>query len=381
MNFAGSGRDIDHWAEETIDRNHKLLAPQDEEAPMFESSQGASDSGSDMSVIVDEEDEGIFLHPDFLQTQALLQPHPSDAERREAFNFDQKKILHMEKESTLNSGHNHDLNSPSDCSPCIENTRKVHIDYSENSKCTVILRCITQHEIAAAANAAATLVTMATGKPVVATSLGPVAPHQSACISGSTLGGQRQLQSQRTSRWYPGCASTGDPITVTDEEDDDSSSFTSLSSIDEASVKPDSEPDDTFQLDLDRFQMESHCYTTDANGNNIHGCTICDKVFTVFSAFKAHVNTHVRHKNRCPVCGKIFSRSWLLKGHMRTHTGERPYTCKHSGCDKKFADKSNLRSHMLIHTVTDKAYICSKCNRAFAQKRYLHKHKLEVCKI
>ncbi|ESN93341.1 hypothetical protein HELRODRAFT_88911, partial [Helobdella robusta] len=85
--------------------------------------------------------------------------------------------------------------------------------------------------------------------------------------------------------------------------------------------------------------------------------------------------------HRCPVCHKHFSRSWLLKGHMRTHTGERPYKCHHPGCSKAFADKSNLRSHTLIHTVIGKKFVCERCQRAFAQKRYLHKHQFEVCKF
>jgi len=63
------------------------------------------------------------------------------------------------------------------------------------------------------------------------------------------------------------------------------------------------------------------------------------------------------------------------------HVGERPYRCPQPGCDRAFADKSNLRSHLLIHNADGKHYICTRCNRAFAQKRYLHKHRLEVCKI
>lgn len=119
-------------------------------------------------------------------------------------------------------------------------------------------------------------------------------------------------------------------------------------------------------------------YTEDASGQK---CLRCKRTFCHLSALIAHNCTYSDMKNKCMVCGRMFSRSWLLKGHMRTHTGERPYKCTHYSCDRAFADKSNLRSHMLIHTVKTKNFFCEKCGRAFAQKRYLHKHKLEVCQI
>ena len=134
--------------------------------------------------------------------------------------------------------------------------------------------------------------------------------------------------------------------------------------------------------DVGRMEAEAHELTHDAAGHEIHRCRLCARIFTVMSAFRSHVlSTHCRPKNQCAVCGKHFSRSWLLKGHMRTHTGERPYHCPHVGCERAFADKSNLRSHLLIHNANGKHYVCTRCNRAFAQKRYLHKHRLEVCKI
>lgn len=123
------------------------------------------------------------------------------------------------------------------------------------------------------------------------------------------------------------------------------------------------------------------------NSPSCHKCPDCQLQFSRASDLSSHLLNHSvtgvgsGARNKCVVCSRVFTRSWLLKGHMRTHTGERPFHCSFPQCNKAFADKSNLRSHTLIHTTSSKSFVCPKCGRAFSQKRYLHKHMLEVCRI
>lgn len=164
------------------------------------------------------------------------------------------------------------------------------------------------------------------------------------------------------------------------DSDDTASTSSDIKTDLDLSPLPRHKSDSDFESTRLRFS-DLQLKLVNSDGGKLIKCQECDKVFSMVSAFTAHLKTHAHSKNRCDVCGKVFTRTWLLKGHRRTHTGERPFPCPHKGCDKAFADKSNLRSHLMIHTTTHKNYSCQKCGRAFAQKRYLHKHMLEVCRL
>jgi len=38
-----------------------------------------------------------------------------------------------------------------------------------------------------------------------------------------------------------------------------------------------------------------------------------------------------------------------LRTHVRIHTGDKPYVCPFDSCNKRFAQSTNLKSHILTH--------------------------------
>lgn len=126
-----------------------------------------------------------------------------------------------------------------------------------------------------------------------------------------------------------------------------------------------------------------------------YNCSYCPKSFNQRVAFNMHVRIHLGLKpHTCQECGKQFSRKMLLKQHHRTHvsctygvditsefdlmifhpqSGEKPYKCTFSGCEKRFADRSNMILHHRLHSGI-KPFACTICPKRFSKKHHLGTH-------
>ncbi|XP_032232606.1 PR domain zinc finger protein 12 [Nematostella vectensis] len=88
-------------------------------------------------------------------------------------------------------------------------------------------------------------------------------------------------------------------------------------------------------------------FTPENKGNVVPGrlkCTLCRRGFNSRSNLRSHMRIHTMEKPfQCKFCKKSFSQSSTLRNHTRLHTGEKPYKC--TVCHFAYSQLAGLRAH------------------------------------
>ncbi|KAF9976325.1 hypothetical protein BGZ73_008755 [Actinomortierella ambigua] len=77
----------------------------------------------------------------------------------------------------------------------------------------------------------------------------------------------------------------------------------------------------------------------------------------------------------CPTCAKPFPTRTQLKSHMAIHTDFFPFPCQHDGCDLHFKRKHDLRRHVDAKHALVKKYLCTAgCGEGFGRRDQMVRH-------
>ncbi|XP_056150425.1 PR domain zinc finger protein 12b [Lampris incognitus] len=74
---------------------------------------------------------------------------------------------------------------------------------------------------------------------------------------------------------------------------------------------------------------------------------------------------------RCVICHRGFNSRSNLRSHMRIHTLDKPFVCRF--CSRRFSQSSTLRNHVRLHT-GERPYRCHVCQSAYSQLAGLRAH-------
>ncbi|KAL0227730.1 hypothetical protein RCL1_003873 [Eukaryota sp. TZLM3-RCL] len=102
----------------------------------------------------------------------------------------------------------------------------------------------------------------------------------------------------------------------------------------------------------------------------------CGAVFSTRSELSAHKRQAHSSTLRCPHCPARFRKRCHYDVHVETHNVNRTLLpCPHPGCGKFFTSDFNLNTHFNSVHAKIKPHVCNVCNRSFAHKHVLTRHK------
>lgn len=110
-------------------------------------------------------------------------------------------------------------------------------------------------------------------------------------------------------------------------------------------------------------------------GHKSYECSTCGEVLKKWSQLMVHRREKHSKKHQCDVCEKIFSHKSNMDSHMRIHSSNKVvFPCTVSGCDKFYFHAKNLRAHVRAKHDPDRTWECHMCQRTLSTKQKLILH-------
>ncbi|XP_001661929.2 oocyte zinc finger protein XlCOF22 [Aedes aegypti] len=129
---------------------------------------------------------------------------------------------------------------------------------------------------------------------------------------------------------------------------------------------------------------EDELFNDDDDSNGRH-CKVCDMEFEDNRQYRRHVKKHSEKRYECEYCQRRFAEQSLLRNHILRHTGEKAHVCE--VCNSRFYEKNLLNLHMRTHG-EERPFVCDTCGKRFKTKSLLNTHtkihtgeKSHVCSV
>ncbi|KAF8928802.1 hypothetical protein BGZ58_009373 [Dissophora ornata] len=126
-------------------------------------------------------------------------------------------------------------------------------------------------------------------------------------------------------------------------------------------------------------RSSSSCSAISAYESTAHRGHRASSISSVCSATSststATNNTRPVKSYACSTCAKPFPTRTQLKSHMAIHTDLFPFPCSHSGCELHFKRKHDLRRHVDAKHALVKKYLCTGgCGEGFGRRDQMVRH-------
>lgn len=110
-------------------------------------------------------------------------------------------------------------------------------------------------------------------------------------------------------------------------------------------------------------------------GHKSYPCTICGETLNKWSQLMVHRKEVHSKKYQCEVCKKEFSHKSNMDSHMKIHSANKDvFLCTVSGCEKFYFHSKNLRAHVRAKHDPDRTWECYVCHRNLSTKQKLYLH-------